>query len=239
MRVVRVIPSNPFLVLFYRLLALVVVTVLVWSVLTAGVVAGGSVLGLLLVASFLFLLSPWLSEYNVVVWERRVVVEVPSVEWVVVFGVPVPVPRVGLGVVRQAIAVNVGGGLVPVVAGALMVAAAWRLQPGSAWVFLVDLAAVSLVTYASSRAVPGVGIVVPGFVPPLVSSLVAVSLLGWGPVAGFVSYAAGSIGSLIGADVLRLLRELDKLNAPFISIGGVGVFDGVFLSGAISLLLSL
>lgn len=228
------------MLLAYRLIAPFIVLLLVWAVVSAGLSVGRRVFFFVVIAGFLFALSPWLSYYNVIVWERSVRVLVPGVEWVVVMGVPIPVPRVGVDVEKQIVAVNVGGGLVPVVAGVLLLWAAaeaagfWVL-----WVFLAGFTMVSLATYATSRAVPGVGIVVPGLVPPLVSSMIVVLLMGPGPAAGFVAYAAGSIGSLFGADVLRLLRDLDKLGAPFVSIGGVGVFDGVFLSGVFSLLLTL
>jgi len=47
---------------------------------------------------------------------------------------------------------------------------------------------------------------------------------------------AGTLGTLIGADLLNLPR-LRNLGAGVASIGGAGTFDGVLLSGIIAVLL--
>jgi uncharacterized membrane protein len=52
-----------------------------------------------------------------------------------------------------------------------------------------------------------------------------------------VAYVAGTIGCLVGADVLNL-AVVAHLNAPIASIGGAGTFDGVFVSGIIAVLLA-
>ena len=52
-----------------------------------------------------------------------------------------------------------------------------------------------------------------------------------------LAYIAGSLGTLIGAD----LTNLDKvrgLGAPIASIGGAGTFDGIFLTGILAVLLA-
>ena len=60
---------------------------------------------------------------------------------------------------------------------------------------------------------------------------------GSGRVVGDVDAAyPGTLGTLIGADLLNL-RRLRNLGAGVASIGGAGTFDGVFLSGIIAVLL--
>jgi uncharacterized membrane protein len=52
-----------------------------------------------------------------------------------------------------------------------------------------------------------------------------------------LAYIAGSLGTLIGAD----LTNLDKvrgLGAPVAWIGGAGTFDGIFLTGILAVLLA-
>jgi uncharacterized membrane protein len=66
------------------------------------------------------------------------------------------------------------------------------------------------------------------YVPVVVTAIVAILLSreDCAPLA----YIAGSLGTLIGAD----LTNLDKvrgLGAPVASIGGAGTFDGIFLTG--------
>ncbi len=46
-----------------------------------------------------------------------------------------------------------------------------------------------------------------------------------------------TLGSLIGADLLNL-KKIPELGTPIASIGGAGTFDGIFLTGIISVLLA-
>ena len=52
-----------------------------------------------------------------------------------------------------------------------------------------------------------------------------------------LAYISGTVGVLIGADLLRL-KDIRKLKTPFASIGGAGTFDGIFLTGLIAVLLT-
>jgi uncharacterized membrane protein len=86
-----------------------------------------------------------------------------------------------------------------------------------------------------ARPVPGLGIALPAFIPPILSALLAWLLA---PAqAPMVAYISGSFGVLIGADLLNL-RNLAALRAPVVSIGGAGTFDGIFLTGIIAVLLA-
>ena len=48
---------------------------------------------------------------------------------------------------------------------------------------------------------------------------------------------AGTFGTLVGADLLNMPR-VRSLQAPMVSIGGAGTFDGVFLTGLVAVLLA-
>jgi uncharacterized membrane protein len=52
-----------------------------------------------------------------------------------------------------------------------------------------------------------------------------------------VAYVAGTIGTLVGADLLNL-RRVQDLGAPVVSIGGAGTFDGIFVTGILAVLLA-
>src|SRR2546423_891166 len=84
---------------------------------------------------------------------------------------------------------------------------------------LVGVAVVALIVYRLASIVPGIGIAVPMLVPPLAA--VAVSFVLAFRRAPPVAYVSGSMGTLIGADVLNLGR-IAGLGAPMISIGGGG-----------------
>ncbi|MBE3551193.1 MAG: hypothetical protein BLITH_0704 [Brockia lithotrophica] len=127
------------------------------------------------------------------------------------------------------LAVNVGGAIVPTVFS-LYLLTRTPLLPA-----LLATAIVTVVVHLLARPVPGVGIQVPALLPPLVSAFVAI-LLG-GEYAPAVAYISGALGTLIGADLLNLSR-IRSLGGQVMSIGGAGVFDGIFLVGIFSALLA-
>jgi uncharacterized membrane protein len=139
----------------------------------------------------------------------------------------VPVLEHGEGTV---IAVNVGGAVIP----ALM--SLYLLVTRGLWVNgAIATAAVAVVLHWLANPVPGIGIAVPVFLPALVTAVVAMLLSREN--AAPLAYIAGSMGTLIGAD----LTNLDKvrgLGAPVASIGGAGTFDGIFLTGILAVLLA-
>lgn len=148
---------------------------------------------------------------------------------VTVFGVAYRVP-LAVEEGRTTVAVNVGGAVVPSVVAIYLICHD-RLRLNVLFATLI----VTAVVFAVARPVAGVGIVTPSLVPPLVTALAAIWLGGHAIAA--VAYAAGTIGTLVGADVLNLPR-VRSLQASVVSIGGAGTFDGVFLTGLAAVLLA-
>ncbi|HWS48257.1 MAG TPA: DUF1614 domain-containing protein, partial [Acidimicrobiia bacterium] len=103
------------------------------------------------------------------------------------------------------------------------------------WAALVAVAVVTGIVHAVARVVPGVGIVVPTLVPP-VSAVGIAWATGVSAIAA-LAYVAGTLGTLIGGDLLNL-RRLRDLDAPVLSIGGGGTFDGIFVTGILAVLLA-
>jgi uncharacterized membrane protein len=125
---------------------------------------------------------------------------------------------------------NVGGALIPILVSLYLL-----VRTGMLVRMLIGTAVVAGIVHSLARIVPGVGIVVPIFVPPLVAAGVALILAF--RRAPPLAYVAGSMGTLIGADLLNLGR-IARIGAPAVSIGGAGTFDGVFLTGLIAGLLA-
>jgi len=73
------------------------------------------------------------------------------------------------------------------------------------------------------------------FNKPVVGSIVAVLISR--KHAAPLAYIAGSMGCLLGADLLNL-NHIRELGAPVASIGGAGISDGIFLTGIIAVLLA-
>jgi uncharacterized membrane protein len=128
------------------------------------------------------------------------------------------------------IAVNVGGAVVPAGLAAFLIG---REHLGNR--ALIAAGIVAVVSFALARPVRGVGIVLPGLVPPVVAAITALAIAA--PVAPALAYVAGVLGTLVGADLLNLPR-IRKLGAPVASIGGAGTFDGIFLSGLLAVLIA-
>jgi uncharacterized membrane protein len=128
------------------------------------------------------------------------------------------------------IAVNVGGAVIPTLLSIYLIVKNELYVSG-----LVAIAVVTTVVHVMAHPVPGVGIAEPVFVPPLVTA--AVALLISRERAVPLAYASGSLGTLIGADLLNLNR-IQGLGAPVASIGGAGKFDGIFLTGLVAVLLA-
>lgn len=128
------------------------------------------------------------------------------------------------------VALNVGGALIPILVS-LYLLARTRMYGR----MLIGVALVAAVVHRLAEVVPGVGIAVPMIVPPLVAAGVAV-LLSFRR-APPLAYVSGSMGTLIGADLLNL-GQIARLGAPVVSIGGAGTFDGVFLTGILAGLLA-
>ena len=76
---------------------------------------------------------------------------------------------------------------------------------------------------------------VPVFVPAGATAISALVLSR--RYAAALAYISGSIGTLVGADLLNLGR-LQGLGAPVASIGGAGTFDGIFLTGVLAVLIA-
>jgi uncharacterized membrane protein len=145
------------------------------------------------------------------------------------FGMQYMVPTVE-SLAGTVIAVNVGGAVIPTIMSLYLLVTRQLWVQGA-----IATAIVALVLHWLAHPVPGIGIAVPVFFPAIVTAVVAL-LLSRGNAAP-LAYIAGSMGTLIGAD----LTNLDKvagLGAPVASIGGAGTFDGIFLTGIVAVLLA-
>ncbi|MBW2064667.1 MAG: DUF1614 domain-containing protein [Deltaproteobacteria bacterium] len=128
------------------------------------------------------------------------------------------------------LAVNLGGAIIPTLLSLYLI-----MKTGLWGRAVISTALMSIITYRLARPVPGLGIALPGFLPPLLAALIAV-IVGYDH-APVIAYICGTLGTLIGADLLNL-NKISELGAPVASIGGAGTFDGIFLNGILAVLLS-
>jgi uncharacterized membrane protein len=205
---------------FVLLVILIEINVLRYAYTRLGVSSGTALL--LLFASLIG------SYVNIPVWEFPES-SVRSGQEVVYFGVHYIIPVVEEWP-RTVIAVNVGGALIPIALSLYLLAKNDLWGAG-----LITTAVVTVLVHLLAEPVQGVGIAVPIFVPPVVTALTALLIARHHAAA--IAYAGGSLGTLIGADLLNL-GVVRGLGAPVASIGGAGTFDGIFLTGIVAVLLA-
>jgi uncharacterized membrane protein len=130
---------------------------------------------------------------------------------------------------RTILAVNVGGAIIPALLSAYLLVKHGRYVRS-----LMGVIIVTLVVHWLAQPVKGIGIAVPVFIPPVTAAIIALVLSR--RAAAPIAYISGSLGTLIGADLLNL-GKIAGLGAPIAAIGGAGTFDGVFMTGIMAVLL--
>ena len=138
-----------------------------------------------------------------------------------------PIPFTG----KTIIAINVGGALIPILFSIyLMQFHGLELNN-----VLLALLIVSSMSYLFSRPVAGIGIGIPIFIAPFTAAIAALWIAP--EQSAPLAYVCGTLGVLIGADLLRL-NSVRALGTPVAAIGGAGTFDGIFITGIVAVLLA-
>lgn len=215
------LPFFLFLVgLFFFIVVLIQLQVLQYAYSKLGLSSGAALL--LLLASLIG------SYFNIPIAElpER---EVRSGQVVDFFGMRYVVPIV-TDWSRTVIAVNVGGAVIPTLLCLYLLLKNWIWGSAAIATLIVTIAC-----YLLAQPVPGIGIALPFLAPPIIAAMAALLVARTNVAA--VAYISGSLGTLIGADLLNLGR-IQGLGAPVVSIGGAGTFDGIFLTGIMAVLLA-
>jgi uncharacterized membrane protein len=215
----------PFFLLLVVLLAVVV------FVLQMGILGYAyEKIGIKRRTAYLILLLSLLGSYvNIPIAELR---GPETIQYLVVedsWGVEYVTPKIGrLG---TTLALNVGGAIVPAVLSIYLMIKNQLYIPA-----IAGTAFVAAVVHYLAEVVPGMGVTVPIFAPPIVSA--AIGMILSRHYAAPVAYISGCMGTLIGADLMNL-GALAESGASVASIGGAGTFDGVFLTGMLAVLLAV
>lgn len=133
------------------------------------------------------------------------------------------------------ISINLGGAIIPILVSSYLI-----LMNFSAFIlFAISITIVALIVHRVARIEPNVGILTPGFIPALVAVFVTLAIIMIAPGlynAYAIAYVSGTLGTLIGADIMNL-GKLSSLRTGAASIGGAGTWDGVFLTGILAVFL--
>jgi uncharacterized membrane protein len=128
------------------------------------------------------------------------------------------------------VSINLGGAILPVCISlyllhqAMSITGTSLLVPVGAGILLV-----AFVTFFATRPVPGAGLRVPLFIPALTALVMGMILFGGAGIpATVVAFVSGTIGTLVGGNIVQLYRIRD-LDVPDMSIGGTGTFSAIFI----------
>lgn len=132
---------------------------------------------------------------------------------------------------KTIIAINVGGCLIPIAFSVYL----FMNTDISIINALLGIIFVAIISHLTSRPVAGLGIGMPIFIAPLSAAMAAIII---DPQhSAPLAYVSGTIGVIIGADLLRI-KDIKRLGTPLASIGGAGTFDGIFITGIVAVLLA-
>jgi uncharacterized membrane protein len=214
--------SLPFLLIFWGLLILLVglatLRLLRFASMSMGLTEGAliTVLALSLLGSYINIPVAYLPGHRTV-----------AAGEITFFGMTYIVPLVRR-THATVLAVNVGGAIIPVCLSIYLLIK-HRLFALAA----IGTLLVAAVCHFLAQPVPGFGIALPIFVPIIATAIIAIALSR--RRAAPLAYISGSLGTLIGADLLNL-GAVQSLGAPVASIGGAGTFDGIFITGLMAVL---
>ncbi|HWG92356.1 MAG TPA: DUF1614 domain-containing protein, partial [Candidatus Thermoplasmatota archaeon] len=139
------------------------------------------------------------------------------------------------------LAINVGGAVVPVVVAILLM----RRFPGLLQEALVAITFVAIAAYLVTDVTPeGVTSPFPLFLIPVAVASIFSLLAFWRDAAHSapLAYIGGTLGVLIGADLVRIpeiLAQPVPAEGAIASIGGASIYDMVFLTGVFAVLLDV
>ncbi|MCD6195417.1 MAG: DUF1614 domain-containing protein, partial [Staphylothermus sp.] len=226
-RIIIAVPTHPIYLITYLFLllplSLVAPTVFGFINTLFGIGLGKAIF----LGYIIFLSSIMLSPLNIVIkeyrtGEKRIVL---TERYVYFFGFPIPIIYPVIVERKVVLAINVGGAIIPMIISTILI---MKILSYSSLVLplLIGIISTAFISYSFSRSVPGVGIVVPGFLPPLVAALTTLILVHEPTMVVPIAYVSGVLGSLLGVDLLRLIKDLRKFiyeyGASFLSIGGAG-----------------
>ncbi|MBP1357571.1 MAG: DUF1614 domain-containing protein [Sulfolobus sp.] len=187
------------------------------------------------------ILSLLFSPVNIIIKrkERKKLIEIGEDRIVYVFGIPIYFPSLRIEEkFFTYIAINVGGALIPLLLSFILIYFCFISTFYNIIKLLIDVFFISLISKIFSKVVPTAGVAMNPLIPPLFSIIFTYLLFSDNifliPLASYISSVSGTI---LGADILNLKKVMEE-GAILISIGGMGTFDGIYISAIFSLLLS-
>jgi uncharacterized membrane protein len=132
----------------------------------------------------------------------------------------------------QGVSVNLGGAVIPLIITGVFISTI--NEAGLLKELMIVTGITTVVSFVGSQFVKNKGIVISIILPVLFTALFSFIFAPEEVVR--VAFSSGVLGVVIGSDLIHLPYAL-KSGKSVISIGGAGIFDGIFLVGILSALI--
>lgn len=224
-----------FIFIFLLTFLLLPFTIVIWRVFSRSLGVSPVIVLIIFIASLLC------SHINIRVGEIKSKKPVLAYREVYFFGIKWYLPEVRYGS-KTIVTVNVGGALIPILFSLYLLFYTVPIYEVNTLVaylkILIAFIIVTIVVHSVAKPIKGLGIATPSLIPPLTTAVVAAILysiyIKTNPF--IIAYIAGTLGTLVGADLLNL-NKISELGSPIVSIGGAGTFDGIYMTGIMAVLL--
>jgi uncharacterized membrane protein len=133
----------------------------------------------------------------------------------------------------QGVSVNLGGAVIPLVIAGVFISII--NEAGLLKELIIVTGITTVVSFVGSQFVKNKGIVISIILPVLFTALFSFILAPEEVVK--VAFSSGVLGVVIGSDLIHLPYAL-KSGKSVISVGGAGIFDGIFLVGILSAIIA-
>jgi len=127
------------------------------------------------------------------------------------------------------LSINLGGAVIPI-----LISLYFLTKVPTKPVLIATLLMI-IISKFLAKVVPGKGIRISAIFPSIFAVFFAYILAP--EFTASCAFISGVFGTIIGADILNI-RKIQRTSPGMLSIGGAGVFDGIFLIGIISALFS-
>lgn len=143
------------------------------------------------------------------------------------------------------VGINVGGCILPLTLSVYLLYGIRSVLESIAIAVIITAIFVIIVAWKSSFYVKGTGVLSPAFLVPLISTL-AVCLLTFGENGAdnvlflrlSLGYSLSTMAMIIGTDLCHMKKiGNDGSCGDHMSMGGAGIFDGVWLSGIVTMMM--
>ncbi|MEM1626728.1 MAG: DUF1614 domain-containing protein [Sulfolobaceae archaeon] len=155
-----------------------------------------------------------------------------QVDVIYFFGIPFYFPRIKIVDDFTIIAINIGGAIVPLLVSFLLLS---TFKEFNLLKILVIIILSTIFSNKTSKVIAGLGVIANPYLSPILNGTLSFILfqqqLSLIPIS---TYIATVIGAIVGADLLNL-KKIIETRPQLISIGGLGTFDGIYVSGLIGM----